>query len=111
MSLNTTTRRVFLLQVAATGSLASAAALAATTLPAGAATVVNEKDASAAVLGYVSDNSRVDKKKFPQFGADQKCGNCAIFQGKAGASTGPCPIFAGKLVTSAGWCASWTKKA
>ncbi len=111
MNLSTPTRRIFMLQVAATGGLASATALAATAVPAGAPTAVNEKDASATALGYVSDNSRVDKKKFPQFAAVQKCAGCALFQGAGGASTGPCPIFAGKLVSAGGWCASWTKKA
>ena len=100
------TRRVFLLQLAATGG----AALAATPVPTGAPALVNEADPTAAALGYVADNSRADKKKYPQFTAAQKCSACALYQGKGGAN-GPCPIFAGKLVASGGWCSSWTKKA
>ena len=108
MSLSTTTRRVFMLQIAAAGS----AALAATPAPpAGPAAKLDEKDPTAMALGYVSDNSRVDKRKYPKFTPDQKCGACALYQGKAGDSTGPCPIFAGKLVASTGWCSSWVKKA
>lgn len=107
MNIVTATRRIFLLQLAATGS----AALAATPVPSGAPAAVNEKDATASALGYVSENSRVDKKQFPKFTADQKCGNCALYQGKASDSAGNCPIFAGKLVAAGGWCSSWVKKA
>jgi hypothetical protein len=101
-----TTRRVFLLSIAATGT-----AMAATTAPAGSAAKVDEKDPQAAALGYVSDSGKADAKKFPQHAATQKCSGCMLFQGKAGDATGPCPIFAGRLVSSGGWCSSWVKKA
>jgi hypothetical protein len=108
MSMITTTRRIFLLQVAATGT----AALAATPVPpAGPAGMVNEKDVTASALGYVADTTKADGKKFPAHAANQKCGVCALYQGKAGDAAGPCPIFAGKQVAAAGWCSSWVKKA
>jgi len=73
--------------------------------------MVDEKDAQAALLGYVSNASRADKVKFKNYVAGSQCSGCALFQGKAGDSTGPCPLFAGKQVASTGWCSSWAKKA
>lgn len=110
-TMTTSTRRIFLMQIAATGSLASATAQALTTLPSGPATAVVETDASAVALGYVSDNNRVDKKQHSKFGHHQKCSNCALYQGSAGSASAPCPVFAGQLVAGAGWCSSWAKKA
>jgi hypothetical protein len=107
MKLTSTTRRIFLFQIAATGT----AALAATPVPpAGPAGMVNEKDATASALGYVADTTKADQKKFPAHAAAQKCGTCALFQGKAGDAAGACPIFAGKQVAAAGWCSSFVKK-
>ena len=108
MRLNTTTRRVFLLQIVATGTAAVAAGPAPS---AGAAAMLSEKDPTAASLGYVADTTKADKKKFPAHAAAQKCGGCALYQGKANETAGPCPIFAGKQVAAAGWCSSWVKKA
>jgi hypothetical protein len=103
----TTSRRIFLLQLAATGT----AAVAATPVPTGApAGLVNEKDSTALALGYVADTNRADRKKFPNHVATQRCGVCALYQGKPGDASGPCPIFAGKLVMATGWCSSWVKK-
>lgn len=102
-----TTRRIFLLQAAVAGG----AAIAATTASAEAPAAVSEKDPTATALGYVADTTKADQKKFPAHAAAQKCGVCALYQGKAGDAKGPCPIFAGKLVASTGWCSSWTKKA
>jgi hypothetical protein len=108
LTASATTRRNFLLQIAATGGAALAATPVATPGP---AAMVNEKDATAAALGYASDNTKVDKKKFPQAAAALKCSACQLYQGKAGESSGPCPIFAGKLVSANGWCSSFVKKA
>ena len=103
-----TSRRLFLMQLAATGT----AAMAATPVPApGPGLKVDEKDATAVALGYVADTTKADLKKFPKHANDQKCSGCALYQGKAGDAAGACPIFAGKQVTAAGWCSSWAKKA
>lgn len=108
MNIRTTTRRIFLMQIAATGSVA----LAATPVPpAGPGAMVNEKDVTAAALGYVADTTKADAKKFPAHVAAQKCSVCALYQGKPGDAAGPCPIFAGKQVAASGWCSSWVKKA
>jgi High potential iron-sulfur protein len=98
-------RRVFLMQVAAAGSV-----LAATRVQAQAAKV-DEKDPQAVALGYVADTTKADTKKFPKHTKDQKCSNCALFQGKAGDAAGGCPLFGTKQVAAAGWCSAWAKKA
>lgn len=64
----------------------------------------------AVALGYKEDTSKVDAVKYPLHKPDQKCNNCALYQGKPGDATGPCAAFAGKLVTEAGWCSVWAKK-
>jgi hypothetical protein len=97
-------RRVFLLQVAAAGTaLATARAHAQ---PAR----VDEKDPQAVALGYVHDTTKVDSKKFPKHSNDQKCSNCALFQGKATDPWGGCPLFGTKQVAGPGWCSAWAKK-
>ena len=88
---------------AGSSALASSAAMAQAKL--------DEKDPTAAALGYVSDTAKADTKKYPKHEAAQKCSNCQLFQGKAGAAEGPCPLFPGKTVAANGWCASWVKKA
>ena len=101
--MNKTNRRTFMLTLAAGSSV-----LAATSAQAQAK--VDEKDSTAIALGYVADTAKADQKKYPKHEASQKCGNCQLFQGKAGASDGPCPLFPGKTVAANGWCASWVKK-
>jgi hypothetical protein len=99
-----TTRRVFILQsVVGTTALASGVAMAA--LP-----MVAETDANAKALGYVADTTKADGKKFPKHTPEQKCSNCALYQGKAGEAAGACPLYAGKQVTAAGWCSAYAKK-
>jgi hypothetical protein len=96
-------RRVFLMTLAASG--------AAIATGVQAQTLVDEKDAQAVALGYVTDASRANAKKYPKFAAGQHCGSCALFQGKAGDKNGPCPLYGGKLVMATGWCSAWAKKA
>ncbi|GAB3253032.1 high-potential iron-sulfur protein [Chitinimonas naiadis] len=71
----------------------------------------SETDPTAASLGYKMDTSKVDKAKYPKHAANQDCGNCMLFQGKAGDAWGPCPALGNKLVASKGWCSAWVKKA
>jgi hypothetical protein len=98
-------RRVFLMQVAVSGT-----ALVGLQAQAQAAKV-DEKDAQAVALGYVADTTKADKKKFPKHVAEQRCSNCALYQGKASDTVGGCPLFGTKVVTAAGWCSAWAKKA
>jgi hypothetical protein len=103
--MSNTNRRIFLLQLAASGT-----ALAATQVQAQAAKV-DEKDPQAVALGYVQDTTKADTKKFPKHANDQKCTNCALFQGKAADAWGGCPLFGTKQVAGGGWCSAWAKKA
>jgi hypothetical protein len=103
------TRRTFLMQVAASGT--ALAALQAHTPVQAQAVKVDEKDPQAVALGYVADTAKADKKKFPKHSADQRCGNCALYQGKASDTMGGCPLFGTKVVTTVGWCSAWAKKA
>jgi hypothetical protein len=99
------TRRVFMMQVA------SAAGVALVAQQAAAQPMVQETDAQAKSLGYVADAAKVDKAKYPKFAANQNCASCALFQAKAGAASGGCGIFPGKQVAAKGWCSAWAKKA
>ena len=75
------------------------------------APVLDEKDPQAVALGYVTDASKVNKAKYPNYAAGQACGNCQFFQGKPGAAMGPCPLYGGKQVSAKGWCSAYAKKA
>lgn len=99
------TRRVFMMQVAT----AATAVLAVT--EASAQAMLDEKDPQAVGLAYKADASKVDKAKNPKFVAGSNCANCALFQAKAGAAAGGCPLFGAKQVSAKGWCSAWAKKA
>lgn len=88
-----------------------AAAPAAPAAPAANLPMVAADDATAVSLGYVSDESKVDKAKYAQHVAGTKCSNCSLYQGAAGSASGPCPLFPGKLVSANGWCSAYVKKA
>jgi hypothetical protein len=104
--MDSTTRRTFIIQLATAGSALAAAGAATAAAPG----LVDEKDPQAAAMGYVADTTKADGKKYPKHTADQKCGGCQLFAGKAGDAAGPCPIFAGKQVSATGWCSSFMKK-
>ena len=104
--MNGSNRRIFLMQVAAGGSV-----LMAGTAHAQAAPLVDEKNAQAMALGYAADSAKVDGKKYPKHAATQLCSNCTLYTGKAGEASGPCGIFPGKHVTAKGWCSAYVKKA
>jgi anaerobic selenocysteine-containing dehydrogenase len=99
------TRRSFMLHIAAAGTALTAGA-AAQSQPAR----IDENDPQAKALGYVHDTTKVDAKRFPRHTKDQKCTNCALFQGAATAAWGGCPLFGAKQVAGPGWCSAWAKK-
>jgi len=102
--MSSTNRRTFIMGlVAGSGVLAAGAARAQA--------AVAESDPQAAALGYKTDTTKVDAKKYPKHDASQHCGNCQLYQGKPADATGPCPLFAGKVVHKEGWCSAWVKKA
>ena len=91
---------------AAAPVLAVSDALAQAALP-----KLDEKDPTAAALGYAGDSTKVDAKKYPKHTADQKCSGCQLYAGKGKEPGGACPIFAGKQVQATGWCSAYVKKA
>jgi hypothetical protein len=101
---STSTRRVFMMQVAT----AATAVLAVS--EASAQAMVDEKDPQAVGLAYKADATKVDKAKNPKYAAGNNCANCALYQAKAGAAAGGCPLFAGKQVSAKAWCSAWAKK-
>jgi hypothetical protein len=101
-----TNRRVFMLQVAVSGSALALAKVA----HAQGAPMLSEKDGQAVALAYAADSTKVDAKKYPQHTAAQLCSNCALYSGKAGEASGPCGIFPGKQVAAKGWCSAYAKK-
>jgi High potential iron-sulfur protein len=103
-------RRRFI-RIASLSSLALAAGLdAGVTATAADLPMVDEKDATAVSLGYVSDSTKANKAKYPNHVPTQLCSNCQLYQGKAGAASGPCPLYAGKQVAAKGWCSAYAKK-
>lgn len=102
-------RRIFVLHAicATGGALVGTGALAQTATP----VMVKDTDDNAVALGYKTDGTKTDVKKYPKYAKDQNCANCAIYQGKAADKTGGCPLFAGKQVAATGWCNAWVKKA
>ena len=102
--MSSTNRRVFLMQVAACGSVLTAAGAQAQSAK------VDEKDPQAVALAYVADTTKVDQKKFPKHANDQKCNNCALYQGKLTDAWGGCPLFGTKQVAGPGWGNAWVKK-
>lgn len=97
-----TSRRTFIISVAAAG--------AGITTVAQAQARLDEKEPQAVALGYVAEATKADVKKFPKYAAGQACANCALYQGKPADAAGGCPLFAGKQVAGKGWCSAWAKK-
>ena len=75
------------------------------------ATHIDENAPAATALGYKHDASKIDSKKYPAYAAGKNCGNCTLFQGKAGDSWASCAALGGKQVNAKGWCLAWAKKA
>ena len=101
----TTSRRIFMMTVAATGAALT------TQFAVAQAKMVDEKDPQAAALGYVADTTKVDATKYPKHAATQMCSNCALYAGKPTDAAGGCPLFAGKQVAGKAWCSAYAKKA
>lgn len=102
---SSSSRRIFLAQVMAGGTVVVTLGARAQPAP-----MLDEKDAQASALGYVTDTTKADSSKFPKHTKDQKCSHCQLYTGKAGDKSGPCPVFAGKQVAADGWCSAWVKK-
>jgi hypothetical protein len=102
--MKTSSRRTFMLQIAATGAGLGVG-------HASAQARLDESDPQAVALGYRHDTTKVDRQRFPRHSPDQLCNNCALYQGKASDAWAGCPLFPGKQVAGKGWCSAWAKKA
>jgi hypothetical protein len=99
-----------LLKTALAGLVALPAAGFVSEALADAAPHLDEKDPLATAMGYVSDASKLDPAKVPQYKPGSKCRNCVQLTGKDGDEWRPCNLFPGKLVHQDGWCKVWTLK-
>ena len=101
-------RRIFIIHSAAAGaaSLLGAQAAFAQKLE-----LVKDTDANAVALGYKTDGTKTDTKKYTKYAKEQICSNCALWVGDAKAPEGKCALFAGKAVANKAWCSAWAKKA
>jgi High potential iron-sulfur protein len=88
----------------------AAAAPAAPAASAALLPLVDEKDATAAALGFVLDATKANTAKYKTYAAGQACSNCVLYQPIAGSEQGGCPLFAGRNVPAKGWCSSYAKK-
>ncbi len=107
---HTISRRVLLKNGLIAGALLPAAQLMGGTMANADATALDANDPTAKALGFVSDTNKVDGTANPTHKPDQKCSNCAQYQGKLADAVGGCNIFAGKTVPAGGWCKVWAKK-
>lgn len=103
-------RRTLVKSAIAAGAFIPALGFIDTAAAAAALPALDPGEPTAKALGYVNDSGAVDAKVNPTHKPEQKCVNCAQFQGKAGDARGGCNIFAGKSVTAGGWCKVWAKK-
>ncbi len=112
-------RRSFLQQLSLTAAVFGVLGSGFKALAAVAAklVMVPDNDPVALSLGYLSDASKVDNKKWPKHdgadGAKQFCYNCQFYQFDGGdpksSEAAPCQIFSGRGVTAKGWCNTWTQ--
>lgn len=71
---------------------------------------LTDTDAQANAMGYKSDSTSVDAKKYPAHTTGQTCRNCQLYQGTPADAMGGCPLYSGKQVAAAGWCSAYSKK-
>jgi hypothetical protein len=102
-----TTRRQFVTTLVPAAAMLIGAAKTLQAQPAR----LEESDALAGSLGYKHDATKVDAKKFATYAAGRNCGNCNLYQGKAGDAWAACAAVGGKQVNAKGWCVAWVKKA
>lgn len=101
--MKSSTRRIFVLQIAATGgALACGRAMAAPKK-------FDESEAKAVSLGYKHDSAQVDKARFPKHTPAEKCNNCMAWLGKPADPWAECDLTADRLVANGGWCSSYVK--
>lgn len=103
-------RRTFIIH-AATAAAGATTLLGTQAAVAQKLELVKDTDANAVALGYKTDGTKTDTKKYPKYAKEQQCSNCALWQGDAKATEGKCALFAGKAIAAKAWCSAWAKKA
>ena len=100
-------RRQFL---AASGAVIASSVVGST---ANAQKMLNPRSPNAVALGFHSQHSQVNGKKWRKkannAGVEQRCGTCALFRA-TGDGKGSCRLFKGKGVPDGGWCNGWTAR-
>jgi hypothetical protein len=99
-------RRVFILHAV----VGASALAAASSQAADEAEKVTEADPYARSMGFRLDTSQADKVKYPRHDVTQKCSECQLFSGAAGAALGECSFYGGRLVPVNGWCRNFKVK-
>jgi hypothetical protein len=107
---NKISRRAIIKRGLIAGALVPAFGVMGNTAGAAALPPVDPNDPNAKALGYVTDATKVTASDNPTYKPNQKCGNCAQFQGKAGDASAGCNIFVGHSVPQGGWCRVWAQK-
>lgn len=75
-----------------------------------AAEQLDPNDPTAQALKYAEDASTATRPdKAGVAGADQECGNCALYTAP-GDGSGPCALFQGRIVPEGAWCSAWAPK-
>ena len=105
--MNDTSRRIFIARSLAGGCAFAGLGLATT---AHAAAHVEETDETAVALGYRNDTKQVDQTKYPNHTPQQRCADCAFWQGAPTDAWAGCAMFGRKQVAAGGWCSAFAKK-
>ena len=109
-------RRFAVTSLTAISACFLAVATKAQTLPKPTGGDLPESDPVAKALGYYTDASKVDLKKWPKKagpdGAKQNCSTCQLYQAQAGETArGGCTLFPNRWVAAKGWCNGYVPKA
>ena len=102
-------RRSFIIHAVSGGAAVALSGQAFAQKP--ALELVKDTDALAVSLGYKTDGTKTDTKKYPKYAKEQNCASCSLYAGKATDAQAACPLFAGKAVAAKGWCSAYAKKA
>jgi hypothetical protein len=95
-------RRKFMQKLLLGAALAPVAAARFTVSHAADLPLLSPQDPAAQKVKYTEDATK-EKSAVK----DNKCGNCALYEGAYASAQGPCQLFPGKHVKAAGWCSAW----
>jgi hypothetical protein len=68
---------------------------------------LTEDDAYAKSMGFVTDTTRANSKRYKKHSVDQSCASCQLYKGEPGSAEGPCSFFGHRIVPSTGWCRNY----